>query len=152
MKNSIFVCIITILSSCSNQPSESKTKIDITKNNYFDKNESIFKKLYRENNVKVDYWETWNESETIATIHWGTTKDLERRERIRNILNEHLGWTGNGSCGDADIGSGEMTLFADVIKPEIAIKTIKNELKQNKITDEVFARITKNREIIKEQF
>ena len=63
-----------------------------------------------------------------------------------------MGWTGNGSCGDADIGSGKMTLFADVIKPEIAIKTIKNELKQNKITDEVFARITKNREIIKEQF
>ena len=69
MKNSIFVCIITILSSCSNQPSESKTNIDIAKNNYFDKNESIFKKLYRENNVKVDYWKTWNESETIATIH-----------------------------------------------------------------------------------
>jgi predicted DNA-binding WGR domain protein len=204
IRSLIFLACI-IVSSCSNQKNE---KMEITENNYFDNNGSIFKKLYKKNNEKTYYWETWNESEITATIHWGeignlgdkktikcrthlelknrinslvenqfnkgyyeidydehytiefilelktwgTVEDLDKREAIRNILNEHLGWTGNGDCGDADIGSGEMTLFADVVKPEVALKTVKAEIERNKIADKIFARVTRNGKVIKEKF
>jgi predicted DNA-binding WGR domain protein len=74
---------------------------------------------------------------------WGTTKDLDRREEVRNIVTENLGWTGNGRCDDGDIGSGEMSLFADVIDPHIAIKTLTTEFKDKNITEEFYFTITK---------
>lgn len=63
-------------------------------------------------------------------------KDLKKREAIQNLVNECLGWTGNGHCLDADIGSGTINLFADVIEPYIACKSIiqlfeENNLKNN---------------------
>lgn len=79
---------------------------------------------------------------TFKLATWGTTKDLDRREEIRNILTEHLGWTGNGRCDDGDIGSGEMTLFADVVDPFVAIKTIPKELKNKNVTEEYYFSIT----------
>jgi hypothetical protein len=66
---------------------------------------------------------------TFKLDSWGTAKDLDRREEIRSILTEHLGWTGNGRCDDGDIGSGEMTLYADVVEPYVGVKTILEELK-----------------------
>lgn len=74
---------------------------------------------------------------------WGNEKDLDRREEVRNIVTEHLGWTGNGRCDDCDIGSGEMSLFADVIDPYLAIKTLTKEFKDKKITDEYYYTIIK---------
>jgi hypothetical protein len=73
---------------------------------------------------------------------WGTPEDLERREQIRDILTEHLGWTGNGRCDDADIGSGEITLFADVIDPYLALETIPNAFKENNVHEQYMAAIT----------
>ncbi len=72
---------------------------------------------------------------TFKLSSWGTTQDLERREQIRSILTEHLGWTGNGRCDDGDIGSGEMTLYADVIEPYVGAKSIKEEFKLNNVTE-----------------
>jgi hypothetical protein len=72
---------------------------------------------------------------------------LDRREQIRNILNEHLGWTGNGRCDDGDIGSGEMTLYADVVDPFIAVKTISQELRRKKVEDEYYFSITQGDKI-----
>jgi len=93
-----------------------------------------------------------SEQFTIAVIFklrtWGTPKDLDRREEIRNILTEHLGWTGNGHCGDGDIGSGEMTLYADVIDPYLAIKTIPKEFKTKNITEEYYFEITQGDKVI----
>jgi hypothetical protein len=65
----------------------------------------------------------------------GTSKDLDRREEIRSILTEHLGWTGNGRCDDGDIGSGEMTLYADVVEPYVGVKTMIEELKFKGVTE-----------------
>ncbi|MDO7876434.1 hypothetical protein Q5H93_16945 [Hymenobacter sp. ASUV-10] len=73
---------------------------------------------------------------TFKLKTWGTTADLDRREQIRSILTEHLGWTGNGRCDDGDIGSGEMALYADVIDPYLAIKTISKEFTTKKVTEE----------------
>jgi len=91
--------------------------------------------------IKEGYSEIPIEKQYTVTINfklktWGTSKDLDRREFVRNIVTENLGWTGNGRCDDGDIGSGEMTLFADVIDPYIAIKTLTKEFIDKKITDE----------------
>ena len=79
---------------------------------------------------------------------WGSEKDLDRREEVRNIVTEHLGWTGNGRCDDGDIGSGEMSLFADVIDPHLAIKTLTKEFKNENITDLYYFTIIKGDSII----
>jgi hypothetical protein len=79
---------------------------------------------------------------------WGSSKDIDRREEVRIIVTEKLGWTGNGRCDDGDIGSGEMSLFADVIEPYLAIKTLNKEFKDKNITDEHYFTIIKGDSII----
>src|SRR5690242_12139451 len=37
---------------------------------------------------------------------WGDGADLDKRHSVEGILNECLGWTGNGHCDGGDIGSG----------------------------------------------
>ena len=88
---------------------------------------------------------------TFKLKTWGTTEDLNRREEIRNILTHHLGWTGNGSCDDGDIGSGEMTLYADVIDPYLAVKTIPNEFKTKKVMEEYYFTISQRDKMIAEK-
>lgn len=41
--------------------------------------------------------------------------DLDKRYNVENILNECLGWTGNGFCDGGDYGSGTMNVFCYVI-------------------------------------
>jgi len=88
---------------------------------------------------------------TFKLKTWGTPKDLDRREEIRNILTEHLGWTGNGSCDDGDIGSGEMTLYADVVDPFLAVKTIPKEFKSKNVTEEYRFTITQGDKTVAEK-
>ena len=85
---------------------------------------------------------------TFKLKTWGTTKDLDRREEIRNILTEHLGWTGNGRCDDGDIGSGEMTLYAEVVDPFLAIKTIPKEFKSKNVNEDYYFSITQGNKSI----
>jgi hypothetical protein len=92
---------------------------------------------------EVPYDEQYTLRINFTLKTWGTTKDLDRREEVRNIVTENLGWTGNGRCDDGDIGSGEMSLFADVIDPHIAIKTLTTEFKDKNITEEFYFTITK---------
>jgi predicted DNA-binding WGR domain protein len=82
---------------------------------------------------------------------WGNEKDLDRREEVRNIVTDHLGWTGNGRCDDGDIGSGEMSLFAEVIDPYLAIKTLTKEFKDKNISDEYYFTIIKGNRVIKDK-
>ena len=88
---------------------------------------------------------------TFKLKTWGTPKDLDRREEIRNILTEHLGWTGNGRCDDGDIGSGEMTLYTDVVDPYLAVKTIQVELKNKKVIEEYYFSISQSDKVISEK-
>ncbi len=55
----------------------------------------------------------------------------ELEEDLRYMITGHLGWTGNGRCDDNLIGNGELTFFADVIDPQIAIKSLTKEFELN---------------------
>lgn len=87
---------------------------------------------------------------TFKLKTWGNSDDLDRQENYRSIITENLGWTGNGRCDDSDIGSGEMTLFGEVIDPYLAIKTITEELKKHEIQEEYYYNIYKGDSVIKE--
>jgi len=106
------------------------------------------KEGYRE----IPYEEQYTVAVTFSLESWGTSEDLDRREEIRNILTEHLGWTGNGRCDDGDIGSGEMTLYADVIDPYIAVRTITKEFQDRKIDDRYQFTIMQGENIIERDY
>lgn len=60
---------------------------------------------------------SYNEKENMQLL-------LQKREHIESLLNDCLGWTGNGHCDGADIGSGTTNLFCYVVDKDIATKTI----------------------------
>lgn len=61
---------------------------------------------------------------------WGDSADLEKRHRVEDILNECLGWSGNGHCDGGDIGSGTINAFSFVVDPQLAQETIISALKR----------------------
>jgi hypothetical protein len=63
---------------------------------------------------------------------WGSVEDLDARDAVEHILNESLGWTGNGHCDGGDIGSGTINLFCLVVDPALAVKAIVLALKKAK--------------------
>lgn len=121
-------------------PSEFKNKIN-----------SLIAEKINDGYAEIPISKQFTVAVTFKLKTWGTPKDLDRREEIRNILTEHLGWTGNGRCDDGDIGSGEMTLYADVVDPFLAIKTIPIELKNKKITEEYYFSIMQGDNVISEK-
>lgn len=58
---------------------------------------------------------------------------LEKRHNVEDLLNECLGWTGNGSCDGGDIGGGTANIFNFVVDVEKATKTIVEELQNNNL-------------------
>ena len=42
---------------------------------------------------------------------------------VEDVMNECLGWTGNGNCDGGDIGSGSINIFCFVVDPQIAAKS-----------------------------
>jgi hypothetical protein len=66
---------------------------------------------------------------------WGDTSDLDKRHGVEDILNECLGWTGNGHCDGGDIGSGTINAYSFVVDPYLARDAIVAALKKNKLID-----------------
>jgi hypothetical protein len=62
---------------------------------------------------------------------WGSAEDLAKRQQIEQLLNEVLGWTGNGHCDGGDIGSGTMNVSSLVVAPYLASHTIIDMLREN---------------------
>lgn len=62
---------------------------------------------------------------------WGTAEDLDKRHEIEQLLNEVLGWTGNGNCDGGDIGSGTMNVCCLVVNPYLASQAIVEELRKS---------------------
>jgi len=204
----ILFVFTSILSSCAQSPtSKNKSTKKVIVKNYFDSRDQILFKLYKKNTHGLSYWETWNNDDKTAVVHWGllgsygeqrsvktenitalkdtinsliadkikegfseisydkqftlaitfklktwgTPEDLDRREKYRNFITEHLGWTGNGRCDDGDIGSGEMALYADVVDPYLAIKTIPNDLLRNGVKEDYYFTISQGDKIIAEK-
>jgi hypothetical protein len=66
---------------------------------------------------------------------WGSEDDLLKREKVEGILNETLGWTGNGVCDGGDIGSGTINIFCYVVEPNLAIDPIIGALRQERLSE-----------------
>jgi predicted DNA-binding WGR domain protein len=132
---------------------EKKTVYDIFSKSAFQKklNKLIDEKInegYRE----IPLSEQYTVLVTFQLDNWGSPDDLGRREELRSILTEHLGWTGNGKCDDADIGSGEMTLYCEVIDPYLASKTITQEFEHKGVTDNYKLTILKGKELLEDDY
>jgi hypothetical protein len=59
--------------------------------------------------------------------------DFKFRESVQSIINQALGWTGNGHSTDSDLGGGTINIFASVVDPQIATDTICKTFEENKI-------------------
>lgn len=81
---------------------------------------------YVEADEEEPFWITITYKLTTA---WGAVEDLERRHKIEELLNEELGWTGNGMCDGGDIGSYEMCIACIAIDYQIAVQSILSVLK-----------------------
>ncbi len=58
----------------------------------------------------------------------GDARDLEKRHRLEERLNETLGWTGLGSCDGGSIGSGTMEVCMYVVDSDLAKTVIERDL------------------------
>ncbi|MED1303708.1 hypothetical protein BK704_22120 [[Bacillus thuringiensis] serovar konkukian] len=62
---------------------------------------------------------------------------LEKRNQVQEIMDEALGWSGNGHCDGGDIGSGTINIFTFVIDVDKALQTILDELENQQLLDAV---------------
>ena len=68
----ILITFTSVLSSCgqtSNSKNKSTNKIAVK--NYFDTRDQILFKLYKKTTNGLSYWETWNNDDKTAVVHWG---------------------------------------------------------------------------------
>jgi hypothetical protein len=65
----------------------------------------------------------------------GTLRDLYKRHKIEELMDECLGWTGLGHCDGGDIGSGTINIFCFVVDHEKALPVITEELKRNHLLE-----------------
>jgi hypothetical protein len=65
----------------------------------------------------------------------GTTKDLDLRYKVENLMNEGLGWTGLGHCDGGDIGSGTINVFCFVVDVALGGQVIVRELEENELLE-----------------
>ncbi len=66
---------------------------------------------------------------------FGTEKDLDKRHRLEEKMDEVLGWTGLGHTDGGSIGSGTMEVGSIVVDFEIAKKVIEEKLKDTEFGD-----------------
>jgi predicted DNA-binding WGR domain protein len=58
----------------------------------------------------------------------GDAKDVEKRHRLEQRMNETLGWTGLGACDGGSIGSGSMEVCTFVVDFDVAKAVIERDL------------------------
>ncbi|NJN77634.1 MAG: hypothetical protein HC803_04320 [Saprospiraceae bacterium] len=80
----------------------------------------------------------------------GKEQDWDRMEDLRSLITEVLGWTGNGNCDDGEVQDDRTILYADVLKPDVALISIKAAFKQEELTGEFFVTVMQNEEVIVE--
>jgi predicted DNA-binding WGR domain protein len=64
-----------------------------------------------------------------------SANDVQRAYAIEELMDETLGWTGNGYCEGNDISDGVMRLYCFVVEPHIAGRTIVEELRGAEFLD-----------------
>lgn len=65
----------------------------------------------------------------------GSPDDVERAYVIEELMDESLGWTGNGYCEGNDITDGAMSVYCFVVEPNIAGRTVVEELRGANLLD-----------------
>lgn len=58
----------------------------------------------------------------------GDAKDIEKRHRLEDRMNETLGWTGLGACDGGSIGSGTMEVCTFFVDFDVAKAVIERDL------------------------
>lgn len=101
------------------------------KNSLFKKAEKVIQK---EIDNKVSDGFSPSDDEYILLVEYavdgfGTSEDLDKRNRLIDRLNETLGWTGLGHCDGGSIGSGTMEVCNYVVDFEVAKRVIEADLK-----------------------
>jgi len=90
--------------------------------------------------IKSGYKEFDENNLTFLEIEYkiegfGTEKDLEKRHKLEEHLNELLGWTGLGHVDGGSIGSGTMEAGCMVVDFDTAKKLIEDDLKNTEFSD-----------------
>ncbi len=107
----------------------------------FQKAEKVMEKLAEEKHDEG--YEYLDEDEIIElVVQFSYEEDdmvatLEKRHSVEDLMNECLGWTGNGYCDGGDIGSGTANIINYVVDVEKALKTILEELSNNNLLEGV---------------
>lgn len=65
----------------------------------------------------------------------GAPDDVERAYLIEELMDETLGWTGNGYCEGNDLTDGALNVYCHVVEPNVAGRTIIEELRTNNLLD-----------------
>lgn len=60
---------------------------------------------------------------------------IDKKDRVESLLNNCLGWTGNGHCDGGDCGSGTLNIFCYVVNKDIALETVLELLRDEELTD-----------------
>jgi len=71
----------------------------------------------------------------FAVEGMGSTKDLDKRHRLEERMDDTLGWTGLGNCDGGSIGSGTMEVCCLVVDYDTAAKAIEADLKGTEFAD-----------------
>lgn len=107
----------------------------------FDRSEKIMEQLAEEKLAEgYDYLDEDELHELVLQYPYEEQQmetALEKRQQVEDLMNECLGWTGNGSCDGGDIGSGTTNIFNYVIDVEKAFKTILKELGDHNLLADV---------------
>ncbi|MCC2455177.1 hypothetical protein [Bacillus cereus] len=91
----------------------------------------------------ADGYKELDEDELIEFVLQYDYKDnqleaaLEKRQQVQEIMDEALGWSGNGHCDGGDIGSGTINVFTFVIDVDKALQTTLDELENQQLLDGV---------------
>ena len=98
--------------------------------------ESFKKKIQKEitDKMKEGYNEIDIDDHYILLIEFavdgmGSPKDLDKRNKLEDRMNDTLGWTGLGHCDGGSIGRGTMEICCFVVDFDIAKKIIEQDLK-----------------------
>lgn len=73
--------------------------------------------------------------EIIIQYTADSRRGAEFVEKVENLLNDLLGWTGLGHCDGSDTADGAVNFFCFVVDPKIAVEPIVNELREQDVLD-----------------
>lgn len=72
---------------------------------------------------------------------WPTNDEVELRWRIESLLDDALGWVGNGHCDGGDAGSGSMNVFCYVVDPAAGCRTMVETLREHGLLERLLIAI-----------